>query len=512
MRSRPTRARRAPDQGCFDGYRRERDRIGDAATLEPALPETVEGAHPACRPRRLPKPVQVRRRAPARTRPALHTGRAGGTRKSRAGGDPTTESRLVGAVTRAARPVALLEHQAPTRVPELVPIRYGRMLTSPFAFFRGAAYIMAADLAAGARSGLRVQLCGDAHLSNFGSFAARDRRIVLSINDFDETLPGPFEWDVKRLAASFAVAGRPSASTKRSGARRPRRGTLVPRRDARVGSEGVMDTWYARLEMGTILERWGRAAGKKQVKKTQRVVNKAQTKDSMKALGKLTKVVDGRPRIVGDPPWWSRSRSCCRRSRRPAGGELRSIIRSYRRTLPRDRRKLSSASTTSTPPARSSASARSEHAPGSPCSPAATRSDPLFLQFKEAQTSVLEPFLGKSEYANHGQRIVEGQRMMQSASDSSSAGTASRVSTDRTGLLRPSALGREGVGRHRGHGSEDDRDLRRDLRLDARPRPRTLGRRDRDRVVPRDRRHLRPGDGDLRGGIRRPERARLRRA
>ena len=316
-------------------------------------------------------------------------------------------------------PIALLEHQALTRVPELVPIRYGRMLTSPFAFYRGAAYIMAADLAATPRSGLRVQLCGDAHLSNFGVFAAPDRRMVFSLNDFDETLPGPFEWDVKRLVASFAVAGRSLGLSEAErhaavvGCVRSYRTTMHE-----FAATGTMDIWYARHEVGAMLDRWGAEAGKRRVKRSQEAVEKARTKDSLKAFNKLTRIVDGRRRIVGDPPLVVPIEDLMP----PEASELladamRSIIRSYRRTLPRDRRKLLERFDYHH-------AARKVVGVGSVGTRAwivllvgRDEDDPLFLQAKEAQPSVLEPFLGKCEFANNGQRVVEGQRMMQAASD-----------------------------------------------------------------------------------------------
>ncbi len=451
--------------------------IGDAATSEPALPETVEGAPgvPAPSPA---EPVQVRRRAPAKVvqhftpaERAAHgrAARAEIPRRSHGAWEPSPVR---------PDPVALLEHQALTRVPELVPIRYGRMLTSPFAFYRGAAYIMAADLAATPRSGLRVQVCGDAHLSNFGIFAAPDRRIVFSINDFDETLPGPFEWDVKRLVASFAVAGRQNGF----GEAERRNAVLATARSYReamheMAAMPMMEIWYLRLEIATILERWGAAAGKERTKKTEQAVTKAQTKDSMKALGKLTKVVDGKRRIVGDPPLVVPIEDLMPPEQNDAFAEnMRGLLRSYRRTLPRDRRKLLERFDYHH-------SARKVVGVGSVGTRAwivllvgRDEDDPLFLQAKEAQASVLEPFLGKSEFANHGQRVVEGQRMMQSASDL-------MLGWDRVkgidGVERDFYIRQlwdtKGSADDRDHGSEGDGDLRGDLRLDARARARTLG-------------------------------------
>jgi uncharacterized protein (DUF2252 family) len=318
-----------------------------------------------------------------------------------------------------ADPIALLEEQAKTRVSELVPIRYGRMLRSPLAFFRGAAYIMAADLSHAPRSGLTTQLCGDAHLSNFGFYAAPDRRIVFSINDFDETLPGPFEWDLKRLVASFAVAGRTLGFSEVDCRTATRACAQVYRRTVHeFAAMRAMDVWYARLELRDILDRWGEIAGKRRVKKVAREVAKARAKDSLKAFDKLTEVVDGERRIVSDPPLIVTIEELIASGRHlDVEGALRKILRAYRRSLPRDRRKLLEGF-------NYQHAARKVVGVGS----VGTRDwifllvgrdeeDPLFLQAKEAQASVLEPFLGKSEFANHGQRVVEGQRMMQSASD-----------------------------------------------------------------------------------------------
>ena len=199
-------------------------------------------------------------------------------------------------------PVSLLEEQATSRVPELVPIRYGRMLVSPFTFYRGAAYLMASDLASTPRTGLSVQLCGDAHLSNFGVFAAPDRRLIFSVNDFDETLPGPFEWDVKRLVASFAVAGRDrDFDTKQR-----KSINLAVARSYREAMQDMaqmkkLDVWYARMDIEEI-DAQVRANEAQEVKRFEKNVAKARSKDSMKAFDKLVQVVDGRPQLVGDPP------------------------------------------------------------------------------------------------------------------------------------------------------------------------------------------------------------------
>ncbi len=315
-------------------------------------------------------------------------------------------------------PVELLEEQGQTRVPELVPIRYGRMLVSPFAFYRGGAYLMASDLSGGPRTGLHTQLCGDAHLSNFGGFAAPDRRMVFSLNDFDETLPGPFEWDVKRLVASFAVAGRDRGFDDKQRAAINREVVRSYRESIRKFSAlRNLDLWYLRGDIEDSIEALRRAATAKEMKRFEQNLAKARTKDSLKAFAKLTTTVDGEPRIVGDPPLIVPIEDL-------AGGQvdglddfLRGVIRSYRRTLAGDRRRLLERF-------RYVHAARKVVGVGS----VGTRAficlmlgrdgdDPLFLQFKEAQASVLEPFLGRSEFASHGQRVVEGQRLTQAASD-----------------------------------------------------------------------------------------------
>jgi uncharacterized protein (DUF2252 family) len=316
-------------------------------------------------------------------------------------------------------PVEQLEEQALTRVPELVPIRYGRMLVSPFTFFRGAAKLMAADLEHAPRTGLQVQLCGDAHLSNFGAFAAPDRRLVFSINDFDETLPGPFEWDVKRLVASFAVAGRDRGfdATQRHAVN-----VTVTRayREAMAGFAGMrnLDVWYSRLDVEDIAARMSHEVTAKERKRFERNVAKARAKDSLRAFGKLTALVDGEPRFVSDPPLIMPIEDTVPAAEHDRlDAQMRSAIRLYRRTLSRDRRSLLERF-------RYVHAARKVVGVGS----VGTRAwivlmlgrdgeDPLLLQAKEAQASVLEPVLGESTFSSHGQRVVEGQRLMQSASD-----------------------------------------------------------------------------------------------
>jgi uncharacterized protein (DUF2252 family) len=316
-------------------------------------------------------------------------------------------------------PVEMLEEQAASRVPELVPIRYGRMLVSPFTFFRGAAYPMAADLAGAPRTGLDVQLCGDAHLSNFGAFAAPDRSLVFSVNDFDETLPGPFEWDVKRLVASFAVAGRDRGFDAKQ-RRAINRAVTRSYREAMHGfaAMGHLDLWYARIEVAEIAELAAQQGTRKQLKRFERNVAKARSKDSLRAFSKLTTSVDGEPRIASDPPLIVPIEEVASGVEEAAIEEfVRGAIRSYRRALTADRRRLLERY-------RYVHAARKVVGVGS----VGTRAwimlmlgrdehDPLFLQLKEAQASVLEPFLGKSTFNEHGQRVVEGQRLTQAASD-----------------------------------------------------------------------------------------------
>ncbi|HEY4277994.1 MAG TPA: DUF2252 domain-containing protein [Conexibacter sp.] len=316
-------------------------------------------------------------------------------------------------------PVDLLEEQAASRLQDLVPVRYGRMLVSPFTYFRGAAYPMATDLSHSPRTGLHVQLCGDAHLSNFGGFAAPDRQMIFSVNDFDETLPGPFEWDVKRLVASFAVAGRDRGfdAKERRGVN-SMVGTSYREAMAEFAAMKNLDIWYARVGLEELQEAVQSAASHKQIRRFERNVAKAQSKDSMRAFSKLTHIVDGKPRIVSDPPLIVPVEEIAPGAEHEQLEEfVKVVLHSYRRTLTADRRRLLERF-------HYVHAARKVVGVGS----VGTRAwimlllgrdgdDPLFLQMKEAEPSVLEPFLGRSSYANHGQRVVEGQRLMQAASD-----------------------------------------------------------------------------------------------
>jgi uncharacterized protein (DUF2252 family) len=316
-------------------------------------------------------------------------------------------------------PVEVLERQAVSRVPELVPIRYGRMLASAFTFYRGAAAIMAMDLAGAPESGLRVQACGDAHLSNFGAFAAPDRRLVIDVNDFDETLPGPWEWDVKRLAASFEIAGRDREFT----ARETRSAVIAAVRAYREAMRNFaemrnLDVWYARLDVDTLLGEIARVGDRKLTKKAERNAEKAGRKNSLKAFDRLVHEVDGEPRFISDPPLLVPVRELIPDDQvHTLEGRLLEVLQSYRESLQRDRRRLLDGY-------RFVDLARKVVGVGS----VGTRAwvllfmgrdgqDPLLLQAKEAEASVLEPYVGASEFGNHGERVVEGQRLMQAASD-----------------------------------------------------------------------------------------------
>ena len=360
-------------------------------------------------------------------------------------------------------PVALLEEQNITREPDLVPVRHGRMMVSPFTFYRGAAKIMATDLAATPVAGLGAQLCGDAHLSNFGAFASPERRLLFDLNDFDETLPGPFEYDVKRMAASFTIAARNNGFTK-ADARAATMASVRAYREAMAdfAQMRTMDIWYAHMDEDTLMAgarvalselRGETAAAKKQEKeakqakqakaakkdakqekhdkqqeklarvaekRAQKTLAKAHTRDSLQALSKLGELVDGQYQIVSQPPIVVPLRDMAATyglSAEEADQAIREQFRAYRATLQADRRQLLERFQVVD-------AARKVVGVGSVGTRAfivllqgRNEQDPLFLQIKEATSSVLEECLPKSRYRQHGQRVVEGQRMMQAASD-----------------------------------------------------------------------------------------------
>jgi uncharacterized protein (DUF2252 family) len=320
---------------------------------------------------------------------------------------------------RSRDPVGLLLEQAKTRVPELVPIRHARMLVSPFAYYRGAALPMAADLATTPSSGLRAQLCGDAHLSNFGAFASPERRLVFDVNDFDETLPGPFEWDVKRLAASLVIAGRDNGFAGKD----RRQIALAAAEEYRTAmrafaEQSFMDVWYAYRDVQETISEYRSQLKAKRVKLTEKMVAKAQTHDSMQALSKLTTEVDGQRRIISDPPLIEPVEEIFADMQASALYKLlRGVLGKYQRSLQSDRKHLLENFTLVQV-------ARKVVGVGSVGTRAwivlmdgADGTDPLFLQAKEAQVSVLADSCGRSKYSNEGERVVAGQRLMQAQSD-----------------------------------------------------------------------------------------------
>lgn len=303
-------------------------------------------------------------------------------------------------------------------MPELLPIRHGRMLASPFAFFRGAALVMAHDLASTPNTGLGVQLCGDAHLMNFGGFGSPERQLVFDLNDFDETLPGPWEWDLKRLAASLAVAGRECGFTDAE------RRTAV-QRTARTyrevighfASMGNLAVWYSRLDAATLRTLKAARVGGRARRRVRQTAERARAHDHVRAFSKLTTVVDGTVRLVSRPPLVVRLAELLGDDAADLSGAIAKLIAEYARSLPGDRRVLLDGFRVQDMALK----VVGVGSVGTRCWVVLLRgrdhTDPLFLQVKEAGPSVLEPFLGKSTYANHGQRVVEGQRLMQAVSD-----------------------------------------------------------------------------------------------
>lgn len=316
-------------------------------------------------------------------------------------------------------PVGLLQAQAATRLQELVPIRYGRMLVSPFTFYRGAAAIMAADLSRTPDSGIVVQACGDAHISNFGGFAAQDRRLLFGPNDFDETLPGPWEWDVKRMAASVEIAGRDIGQPA------DRRRSLVTDcvreyREAmrQFAKESHLDVWYDRLNASELVDRFGGRLGKKGRILFAKPFAKARARTSVRAVERLTERVHGELRFRTVPPLLVPLHHLVDPDDARRDIDIINVaLEQYARSLDQDRRYLFATY-------RFVDMARKVVGVGS----VGTRAwillfagrggqDPLVLQMKEAQSSVLEPYLGSSEFENHGERVVRGQRLSQAAID-----------------------------------------------------------------------------------------------
>jgi uncharacterized protein (DUF2252 family) len=378
-----------------------------------ATPRTIE--HPSVKQRRK-KGKEARQQAP----PSAH-----------AGWKPAADR---------PDPVALLEEQDATREPDLVPVRHGRMMVSPFTFYRGAAKIMAADLKDTPRAGLMAQLCGDAHLSNFGLFASPERTLLFDLNDFDETLTGPFEYDVARMSASFTIAARNNGFSKSETHDATLASVSAYRASmAEFAEMTTMDVWYARLteeELMRAISTFAQAeeleapkkAAKKEAKQAKReekgakkIAAKARTRDSLQALSKLGELVDGRYRIVSQPPIIVPARDIDPASYGLTADELQhgmhELFRAYRATLQPDRRHLLERFELIDV-------ARKVVGVGSVGTRAfivllqgRDQQDPLFLQVKEATQSVLEDHLPKSRYKQPGERVVQGQRMMQAASD-----------------------------------------------------------------------------------------------
>jgi uncharacterized protein (DUF2252 family) len=317
-------------------------------------------------------------------------------------------------------PIALLTGQAASRVPELVPVRWGRMMVSPFTYYRGAALPMASDLATTPVSGLAVQACGDAHLSNFGLFGSAERRLVFDVNDFDETLPGPWEWDVKRLAASLEVAARSNGFTGKE-CRKIVTATVAKYRQAMRAFAKMtnLEVWYAHADMDELQDQFRSKMNARQRKLVDKGLAKARTRDSMEQLGKLTVLVDGQPRIVSDPPLLVPVDELLpdRMERSAFKSQINDILSKYRRTLETDRRHLLDQYEFSDL-ARKVVGVGSV---GTRCWIALMvgrdHADPLFLQVKEAEESVLSRFVGASKFTNQGQRVVAGQRLMQASGD-----------------------------------------------------------------------------------------------
>jgi uncharacterized protein (DUF2252 family) len=316
-------------------------------------------------------------------------------------------------------PLEILALQATTRVPDLVPIRYGRMAASPFAFFRGAAAVMASDLACEEHSHLDAQLCGDAHLLNFGGFASPEREMLFDVNDFDETLPGPFEWDLKRLAASIEVAARSRDYDDDLRSSLVTQSACAYRRAIReFGTMTNLDVWYQKLDGAVLMAKWGQQASEEVLGNLQKRLTKAQSKDHLAALDKLTEVVDGRLQFISNPPLMSRADDVFDDVHSDeVVAELMHALSDYRQSLPLDRQHLLERYEF-VDLARKVVGVGSV---GTRCWVALfvgrDRQDPLILQIKQAEEAVGAAFLAKSAFDQQGRRVVEGQRLMQSSSD-----------------------------------------------------------------------------------------------
>lgn len=316
-------------------------------------------------------------------------------------------------------PLDILRAQEETRVPELIPLRHERMVASPFAFFRGGAAIMAADLRHTPSTGLTVQLCGDAHIGNFGGFASPERRLIFDINDFDETLPGPWEWDVKRLVASVEIAARDRGFDRENRLAAVFEAAKSYREAMASFSEMTpLEIWYASFDVQALLPAIRRDLGRQALKEAEHEVARALSKDSARAARKLTQVVDGRPRIISDPPLVVPLRQLLPgvEAQQLEKG-IRGVLADYRLTLPHDRQSLLDHY-------EFEDIARKVVGVGSVGTLSwivllvgREHSDPLVLQLKQAEASALEAYLGPAQYPNHGERVIQGQRLIQASSD-----------------------------------------------------------------------------------------------
>ncbi len=399
-------------------------------------------------------------------------------------------------------PVSLMEQSNKGRIPELIPIRHGRMLKTPFTFYRGAALNMAADLAGTPATGLRVQACGDCHLSNFGAFATPERRVIFDINDLDETLPAPWEWDVKRLAASFVLACRSngfSEDTARDTVLACVRSYRERMREFR--KMRVLDVWYAHIDVEEVLEEFGNKEGRKRAKKQ---LAKARGRSVAEHdFPKLAQVVGQRPVIKDNPPlifhWHKHEQEKC-------FAEAKAHFAEYRATLQDDRQRLLD----HYEPRDVAVKVVGVGSVGTWCGILlllASEQDPLFLRVKGARASVLEPFAGPSIYPNHGQRVVNGCRLIQAASDLF-LGWVQGKGGAAPSLLCSSAQGHEDQRPRRGVQPQLHDPVRRDVRLDAGAGACPQRRAREDQRVPRQERPVRRGDRRLRRRLRGPGGAR----
>ena len=394
-------------------------------------------------------------------------------------------------------PIDLLHESNEGRIPELIPIRFGRMAQSPFAFYRGSAAVMAADLASTPTSGLRVQACGDAHLMNFGGFATPERNIFFDINDFDETLPAPWEWDVKRLTASIVIAAQ-HLRLPDSDAARAATDSVRSYRERMIdyASMRALDVWYDRIDLDRVLKVLKTG---EQVERVRQRVEQARRKSLPDSLfPKLVEHLGSTPRIKDEPPLIFH----------PTAEQAPGVATGYADALERYRKSLPEHVRTLFDRFHLFDFAIKVVGVGSVgtfCALGlfmAADDDPIFLQVKEARRSVLEPYAGKSLHGNHGERVVAGQRLMQSASDIFLGWTRG---AERPRLLLPPASRREDLRRPGRLGRHDAAGIRQAVRLGARPGACPIGRRRHDRGLHGRQRDVRRRDLRVRGRIRRPE-------